>query len=134
MLPEPLTRNSRAALVTDIELIDDYPSHFSAYSRRKHRWVRGDWQIMRWIGSRVPAFGGRIVGTSHSSRNGRSWITCEVDAVWEISYGSHESRPGRRSAECRGGFPCEQFAVPPRGPAGFPHSETIPIVLGESPV
>ena len=40
---------ARAALVTDIELIDDYPSHFSAYNRRKHRWVRGDWQIMRWL-------------------------------------------------------------------------------------
>lgn len=52
---------ARAALVTDIELIDDYPSHFSAYSRRKHRWVRGDWQIVRWIGSRVPSFGGRII-------------------------------------------------------------------------
>jgi cyclic beta-1,2-glucan synthetase len=45
---------ARAALVSDIELIDDYPSHFSAYSRRKHRWVRGDWQIMRWILARVP--------------------------------------------------------------------------------
>ena len=38
-----------SALVSDIELIDDYPSHFSAYNRRKHRWVRGDWQILRWI-------------------------------------------------------------------------------------
>jgi cyclic beta-1,2-glucan synthetase len=53
---------ARTALVTDIELIDDYPSHFSAYSRRKHRWMRGDWQIVRWIGPRVPAFGGRIIG------------------------------------------------------------------------
>ena len=49
---------ARAALVTDIELIDDYPSHFSAYSRRKHRWVRGDWQILRWIQPRVPDFYG----------------------------------------------------------------------------
>jgi len=40
---------TRAGLVSDIELIDDYPSHFSAYSRRKHRWVRGDWQIMEWL-------------------------------------------------------------------------------------
>ena len=47
---------ARAALVSDIELIDDYPSHFSAYSRRKHRWVRGDWQIMRWLLPRVPDF------------------------------------------------------------------------------
>src|SRR5215831_14918627 len=44
----------RAALVSDIELIDDYPSHFSAYSRRKHRWLRGDWQIMRWLRNYVP--------------------------------------------------------------------------------
>ncbi len=52
---------ARAALVSDIELIDDYPSHFSAYSRRKHRWVRGDWQIMRWLLSRVPDYHGRMI-------------------------------------------------------------------------
>ncbi len=52
---------ARAGLVSDIELIDDYPSHFSAYSRRKHRWMRGDWQIMRWIESRVPDFRGRKI-------------------------------------------------------------------------
>jgi hypothetical protein len=45
---------ARAGLVTDVELIDDYPSHYSAYSRRKHRWMRGDWQIAQWIFSRVP--------------------------------------------------------------------------------
>jgi cyclic beta-1,2-glucan synthetase len=52
---------ARAALVSDIELIDDYPSHFSAYSRRKHRWVRGDWQIMRWTQALVPDFHGNLI-------------------------------------------------------------------------
>jgi hypothetical protein len=52
---------ARVGLVSDIELIDDYPSHFSAYSRRKHRWVRGDWQIMRWILPKVPNFEGQII-------------------------------------------------------------------------
>lgn len=52
---------ARAALVSDIEVIDDYPSHFSAYNRRKHRWVRGDWQILRWILSRVPNPRGQLV-------------------------------------------------------------------------
>jgi len=52
---------ARVALVSDIELIDDYPSHFSAYSRRKHRWVRGDWQIMRWTRARVPDYYGRMI-------------------------------------------------------------------------
>jgi cyclic beta-1,2-glucan synthetase len=52
---------ARAGLVSDIELIDDYPTHFSAYSRRKHRWMRGDWQILRWLLPRVPDGRGRIV-------------------------------------------------------------------------
>jgi hypothetical protein len=52
---------ARAALASDIELIDDYPSHFSAYSRRKHRWVRGDWQIMRWLWPSVPDFHNRTI-------------------------------------------------------------------------
>ena len=45
---------ARAGLVSDIEVIDDYPSHYSAWSRRKHRWVRGDWQTMLWLLPRVP--------------------------------------------------------------------------------
>ncbi len=45
---------ARAGLASDIEVIDDYPSHYSAYNRRKHRWLRGDWQIVRWIFNRVP--------------------------------------------------------------------------------
>src|SRR5579884_942113 len=52
---------ARAGLVSDIEVIDDYPSHFSAYSRRKHRWVRGDWQILRWLLGRVPDYYGNLV-------------------------------------------------------------------------
>jgi cyclic beta-1,2-glucan synthetase len=52
---------ARAGLVTDIEVIDDYPSHYSAYTRRKHRWVRGDWQIVQWLFSRVPDESGRYV-------------------------------------------------------------------------
>ena len=52
---------ARAGLATDIEVIDDYPSHYSAYTRRKHRWVRGDWQIAQWLFSRVPDESGHYV-------------------------------------------------------------------------
>jgi len=45
---------ARAGLVSDVEIIEDYPSHYSAYNRRKHRWLRGDWQIASWLFSRVP--------------------------------------------------------------------------------
>jgi cyclic beta-1,2-glucan synthetase len=52
---------TRTGLISDVELIDDYPSHFSAYSRRKHRWVRGDWQILKWLFPRVPNAKGQRV-------------------------------------------------------------------------
>jgi cyclic beta-1,2-glucan synthetase len=51
---------ARAGLVSDIEVVDDYPSHMSAFSRRKHRWVRGDWQIVFWLLPRVPDFFGKM--------------------------------------------------------------------------
>ena len=52
---------ARAGLVTDIEVIDDYPSHHSAHTRRKHRWVRGDWQIVQWLFGHVPDESGNQV-------------------------------------------------------------------------
>ena len=52
---------ARAGLVTDVEVVEDYPSHYSAYNRRKHRWLRGDWQITSWLLSRVPDETGRMV-------------------------------------------------------------------------
>jgi len=40
---------ARAALVTDIEVFDDYPAHYDTHAKRQHRWTRGDWQIGRWL-------------------------------------------------------------------------------------
>lgn len=40
---------ARVGLATDIELIDEYPSSFNIYSKRLHRWTRGDWQILKWL-------------------------------------------------------------------------------------
>jgi cyclic beta-1,2-glucan synthetase len=45
---------SRAGLLTDVELYDEYPTRYLAYTRRKHRWIRGDWQIVRWLRATVP--------------------------------------------------------------------------------
>ena len=45
---------ARAALISDIELLDDYPAQYDTYAKRQHRWTRGDWQIMRWLLPRVP--------------------------------------------------------------------------------
>ena len=45
---------ARAALTTDIELLDEYPASYEAFAKRLHRWTRGDWQILRWLFPRVP--------------------------------------------------------------------------------
>lgn len=51
--------HARVALVTDIEVIDSYPARYDVDMRRQHRWVRGDWQILPWLFSRVPCHGGQ---------------------------------------------------------------------------
>ncbi len=39
----------RTGLATDIELMDGYPEKYTSYMMRLHRWVRGDWQLIRWL-------------------------------------------------------------------------------------
>ncbi len=49
---------ARTALVTDLELVDDYPASVLSHARRQHRWVRGDWQILWWLLPFVPTGAG----------------------------------------------------------------------------
>ena len=51
---------ARCGLLSDTELFDDFPARYHAYARREHRWVRGDWQLLPWLGTRVPAPAGEI--------------------------------------------------------------------------
>ncbi len=55
MLSHDLIEGSflRTALASDVEVLDDYPANYLAASSRLHRWVRGDWQTLPWLGLRV---------------------------------------------------------------------------------
>ena len=55
---------ARTALVSDIELLDDYPAYYDTYAKRQHRWTRGDWQIARWLLPRVPDSGKELVANT----------------------------------------------------------------------
>ena len=44
---------ARSALVTDVELHEDHPASFATEMSRRHRWIRGDWQIIGWLLPRV---------------------------------------------------------------------------------
>ncbi len=52
---------ARAALVSDVQFYEDYPYRYTADVSRRHRWIRGDWQIASWLLSRVPGPGGLIL-------------------------------------------------------------------------
>jgi cellobiose phosphorylase len=47
--------HARSALVSDVELFEDHPSRYTADVDRRQRWIRGDWQIARWMTRSVPA-------------------------------------------------------------------------------
>ncbi|WEX77355.1 cyclic beta-(1,2)-glucan synthase [Sinorhizobium numidicum] len=39
----------RCALVTDVELVEDFPIRYEVEMSRQHRWARGDWQLLPYI-------------------------------------------------------------------------------------
>ena len=45
---------AKAGLLSDVQLYEEYPSSYSADVSRRHRWIRGDWQIAQWVMFRVP--------------------------------------------------------------------------------
>ncbi|HXU82113.1 MAG TPA: carbohydrate-binding protein, partial [Polyangia bacterium] len=65
--------HARTALVTDVEVVDDYPSSVLAHARRQHRWVRGDWQILLWLLPWVPTRG-----------RGLEWNRLSLISRWKI--------------------------------------------------
>jgi cyclic beta-1,2-glucan synthetase len=50
---------ARAGLLSDVQLYEEYPSRYSADVNRRHRWIRGDWQIAAWSLPRIPGPDGR---------------------------------------------------------------------------
>ncbi|MCX7029317.1 MAG: cyclic beta 1-2 glucan synthetase, partial [Spirochaetes bacterium] len=51
---------ARSALVADVELYEDHPASFAVEMSRRHRWIRGDWQIAGWLLPRVPGPAGKL--------------------------------------------------------------------------
>ncbi len=43
----------RCGLLTDVVLLDTFPTKYLSYLERENRWIRGDWQISGWLEDRV---------------------------------------------------------------------------------
>ena len=41
--------HARSGLLSDVHLIEDYPASYGSDVKRRHRWIRGDWQLLAWL-------------------------------------------------------------------------------------
>ncbi len=60
---------ARSGLVSDVHVYENFPAHYSTDVSRRHRWMRGDWQIAGWLCRSVPGPVGKGV------RNPLSWLS-----------------------------------------------------------
>ncbi|MEO8026508.1 MAG: glucoamylase family protein, partial [Bryobacteraceae bacterium] len=56
-------------LASGIELFENLPTDYWSFSKRQHRWIRGDWQISPWIFARVPSTDGTLKKNPLSAGN-----------------------------------------------------------------
>ena len=45
---------ARSGFISDVQLYEAYPSGYIADVSRRRRWIRGDWQLLRWLFPGVP--------------------------------------------------------------------------------
>ncbi len=50
----------RCGLASDILLMDGYPTSYTSFKTRLHRWIRGDYQILLWLKSKIKNKEGNI--------------------------------------------------------------------------
>ncbi|MBZ9675101.1 GH36-type glycosyl hydrolase domain-containing protein [Mesorhizobium sp. ES1-1] len=78
---------ARSALVTDVELVEDYPTRYSVDASRHHRWARGDWQLLGFIldpRSGVPALSRwKMVDNLRRSLTPIFWVLAAI-AGWTL--------------------------------------------------
>ncbi len=78
---------AQAALVTDVELVEDYPTRYAVDASRQHRWARGDWQLLWFIfdpKSQVPALSRwKMIDNLRRSLTPIFWVLAAV-AGWSL--------------------------------------------------
>ena len=137
---------ARAGLCTDIHLVDDYPAHYLTAAARLHRWVRGDWQIARWLWRTVPDGTDRAVPPlpyrtlDDPDNPGAVYLAALLDARRggrsRARPGSDRARPARLRSLLYPGGPVAQRSVPGvpfrehLGPKLTASDQSAPVVPG----
>jgi cyclic beta-1,2-glucan synthetase len=78
---------ARSAVVSDVELVEDYPTRYSVDASRHHRWARGDWQLLPYIfrpSSGVPALSRwKMIDNLRRSLVPIAWVLASI-AGWTL--------------------------------------------------
>ena len=78
---------AHAALVSDVELIEDYPTRYLVDASRHHRWARGDWQLLPWIFNPASGISGlsrwKMIDNLRRSLTPILWVAASV-AGWTL--------------------------------------------------
>lgn len=73
---------ARAALVSDVEVVEDYPTGYNVDVSRHHRWARGDWQLLPWLFSTNSGVSGvtrwKMVDNLRRSLNPILWLIAAI--------------------------------------------------------
>src|SRR6185437_15976946 len=41
--------HARSGLLSDVQVYEEHPAHYGVDVKRRHRWIRGDWQLLPWL-------------------------------------------------------------------------------------
>ena len=58
---------ARSGLISDVQLFEEYPASYLADVSRRHRWIRGDWQIIGWLRFQVAGPDGQLAANPLSA-------------------------------------------------------------------
>jgi cyclic beta-1,2-glucan synthetase len=64
---------ARAGLVSDIEVVEEFPARYDVAAARQHRWARGDWQLLPWL-----------LGRRHASHGDRHASALPLISIWKM--------------------------------------------------
>lgn len=66
---------ARAGLLSDVQLYEEYPSRYFVDVSRRHRWIRGDWQLLRWLLPYIPDYSSATGAASRLRKNKLSGLS-----------------------------------------------------------
>ena len=64
---------ARAGLVSDVEVVEEFPARYDVAAARQHRWARGDWQLLPWL-----------LGRRDASRGDRRHRALPLIGAWKM--------------------------------------------------